>query len=145
MKGLLDIAHQVADENAKRICNKVIRQLQLMPAIFSDEDSGLFNVWDKICVQEQLGRSYNWSSYLEIILVSVQCEVENLKAPQKLAIWLSTEEYSEWQDEDDNLEEPPVFDGDITKYLIDDYILSKARHWSNERIRNFSNRQYVGY
>jgi hypothetical protein len=142
MKGLHGIANQVAEENAQRICRKVIRQFQKMPAVMSGEDSGLDNVWDEICVQQQIEESYNWRSYEEMIEALVECEVEDLKSHEQSALWFQTTEFMEWetdQDEVDGSDYPPVCNTDIVLYLIGDYIFREANNWSNQRIKNFNN------
>ena len=147
MKGLNGFVSQVAEEKAKRICNKVIRLLQKMPAGLSDDDSGLDNVWDEVCVQVQVEMSYSWVSYEETIKALVDFEVEELKSHEQLALWVQTPEFIEWeseQDEMDSSDEVPVYNPDIVRYLIQEYILREACDWSNQRIRNYNNSRY-GY
>ena len=68
--------------------------------------------------------------------------VKELKDHDKMAIWFQTDQGWDWlyDDEEERDEYPPLFDGDIVEYIVQEYLYNKASNWSNERIRSYLDR-----
>jgi hypothetical protein len=141
------IISSLADRQCKWICQKTIRFLQKMTeGMQSGEDSPLESLWDEICVQIQFEQSMFWDFYLDYIQAIIAQEVKKLDAPTTQAIWLQTdaadeflfrhEEYEEDGDPDEALEWLCDED-DITNYILNNYVLSKAADWTNAKIEKY--------
>ena len=133
------IARQLAEHTAKRITRKAIAILQgLTDCKLSGDDSTLENTWDEICVQVQGEESYGWDVYEETIETMLESEIAKLAPFEREALWLQTEQGSDWdcQDSDDR-EAYPVRNDDIATYLLRDYIMEAAGSWTNRRIRAY--------
>jgi hypothetical protein len=131
------IIKDIARRECKRISRKTILALQKMKdGMQSGEDSPLRNAWDEVCVQVQGDESYLWSAYQDTIEGIIQCEVDLLDLPTKKAIWLQTDGYLDW-DEEDNAENVPWTDEDITRHILRVYVLSAAEGWHNRRIERY--------
>ena len=126
------IIKDIARRECKRISQKTILTLQKMKdGMQSGEDSPLQNIWDEVCVQVQSDYSVMWSAYADTIEGIIQCDVDLLDPPTKKAIWLQTEGYTDW-DEEDDAESVPWSDEDIVRYILRAYVLSDAADWHNE-------------
>lgn len=141
------IVRVLAESVCQRIARKTIRALQRMTTqdeLLSGEDSGLTNVWEEICVQLQQEESFSWGAYKETIRVFVGYYIDEMSNHERKAVWLQTPEGEDWDSELDEEREPyPVFNGDITNYIVYDYVLSKGNDWTNPRIRAFLYRRYL--
>ena len=141
MKSEHDILSKFANEIAERITRKCVVEFQKMKDTFStgDSDSGLANAWDEICVQIQEQESLYWEDYDEMVRLFVASHVEELKLHEKLALWFQTEKSLDRQYE--YVEKKGTYfsvdDVYIVQYVIQEYLYSKAAHWSNKRIRAF--------
>ena len=136
------IISSLADRECKRICGKTIRALQRMTeGMQSGTDASLKNIWDEVCVQVQFEQSLFWDAYLDIINAIISREVNKLDTFVKQAIWFQTVEGSEWECEDEAADEAvcdaPYLEDDITDYILDRYVLSRAADWSNPRIEKY--------
>lgn len=138
------ITCDLAEALRRRLVRGCIRDLQRLQDEYLrlGDDSGLRNVWDEICVQQQLDHSFSWRAYLATIDVFIDDRVEDLKPYELDALWLLTREGDDW---DNQLEEDrssyPVFRSDITAYLQGE-VLSQAVNWNNERITRYRERRY---
>jgi hypothetical protein len=138
MKNEIDIVKALASEIARKITKKTIFALQRMNYTLSGDDSGLTTVWDEICVQVQEEESYHWSIYDLTVRSLVDYDVSQLKHFERLALWIQTESYDDWESEkQDNEQFPAVFDGDIVDYLLAEFIYSEAMDWTNAKIRKY--------
>jgi hypothetical protein len=142
------IIQKIAEDEANRICRKVISQLIKIKDTLSGDDSELENAWDEICVQVQQEESFYWETYETMTLGFIESIVNDIPYHLQQAIWLQTEAGFDWmcdiddQDEDCAKDHDPwVNIDDITKYLLSE-ILSKAGDWSNSRIRAYMDGQY---
>lgn len=65
--------------------------------------------------------------------------IEDLKEHEKFALWFQTDEGWDWiyDNAEDSKEHPPVYNADIAHYVVKEYLYSKAKAWSNKRIRAF--------
>lgn len=135
----IEIARQLAAHTAKRITRRTITALQrLTDCKLSGDDSMLANVWDEICAQVQYEESLAWDVYLETVTAMLSGEVDGLAAHEREALWLQTEQGSDWDCEDEDDRDPyPVDLDEIVEYLLHDYVLAEAGSWSNARIRAY--------
>lgn len=132
-----DIVRNLAEQIGGRIRRGTIRQLQGMSDGLSGDNSGLNNVWDEICVQEQLEKSFSWPADEETMRTLIEHEVNSLMEFEREAIWLQTAEGDEWDCEDaDTRDSAPVFSEDIVNHLLCQ-VLEVACNWSNKRIKNY--------
>ena len=142
----MNVAHIIlsayAGDLAKRISKRTIAALQKMNITLSGDDSELGNSWNEICVQVQGEQSYFWDAYDETTRSIVGRVVDGLKVHEKQALWLQCDPGSDWLSDDrsEAKESPPVFDGDIVEYIVQEYIYKEAGSWSNRRIRGFFDR-----
>lgn len=134
---LEDITAQVADAACKRICRRIIRWFQQESAEFSGADSGLRNSWDEVCVQVQDQHSVFWTAYEATLIGLIRGEVMSLDPKVRNAVWLQTEVWDYWSEEDD---EPDMSEPDIIEYLYREYVLSAAADWTNARIQRYLER-----
>ena len=133
------IARELGEAVANRLVNACIRELQRMGGEFllSGDCSGLRNVWDEICVQEQLENSCSWHAYLETIAVLIECRLEELPLYEQEALWLLTPEGDEWDSElEDERDAYPVVSEHLAAYVQNE-LLSRALDWRNERISRY--------
>jgi len=133
------IVRQLAEHKAKHITRRTIAALQrLTDCKLSGDDSVLANTWDEICAQVQGEESYAWDVYVETMKAILAGDVEELASYEREALWLQTNQGSDWDCEDEKAREPyPICNGDIVEYLLSDYVLTAADGWSNTRIRAY--------
>jgi hypothetical protein len=120
-----------------------IRDLQRIQGhMLSDEDSGLINTWDEICVQQQIEHSFSWHAYVATMDTFIEYRVSQLKPYELDAIWLLTRAGDEWDSElEKERERYPVSEHDVAAYLQDE-LLSEATNWSNSRIQDYLDGRY---
>jgi hypothetical protein len=135
------IVREVAEKAARRITRKVIGALQKLTNTLSGDDSELKTVWDEICAQVQLEQSCYWDDYIETVKQIVPVQLEKLAKNEREAMWLQTHNGIDWSCEEPEDRDPnPIWDDDIVEWVIDEYVLSEAANWSNERIRAYLER-----
>lgn len=128
----------VSDIRCKKISSKVIRYFQKMKeGMQSGEDTPLKNVWDEICVQVQGEESIFYSYYLDAARRYIYYEVEKLDECIKKAIWIQTDQYFDWQDDDNKHEALIYSEDDIIEYILHHFVLRKAEEWTNKRIESY--------
>lgn len=93
------IARELGEALSRRLVNACIRDLQRMrgDALLSGEFSGLRNVWDEICVQQQWEHSFSWRAYQVAIEADLECRLEELQSYELDALWLLTREGDDLQ------------------------------------------------
>ena len=132
------IISRLADLECKRVSRKVIRALQRMTeGMQSGDDSVLANVWDEVCVQVQGQESVMWHVYLDTINSMIVGHLSELDSAVKQAIWLQTDAGMEWEPSEGE-GEILYSDDDIASYILDEYVLSSAGDWTNERIEKYN-------
>lgn len=93
----------IARRECQRIAGKVLRGLQrITKGMQSGDDSGLANLWDEVCVQVQGQESGMWDYYWEMMRDMIEKQVDTLSAELTEAIWLQTEEGSDWASDRDS-------------------------------------------
>ncbi len=136
------------DQECKKICRQVIRDLQAMdfatmPEVkISGDDSVLANTWDEICVQMQSEKFTCWDIYETTIDASLMNLIESLPEYIAQSIWLKTNQGFDWHydNPDKDEDEAPYSIEDIRDYILNKYILYEAEKYSNKRIRKYLNR-----
>ncbi len=103
-----ELAHNVRG----RLTAAIVRKLQRLTGehLTSGQDSGLTNVWDEVCVQVQLERSFLWYAYEQTVRTLVERQVGEL-APFELR-GLTTDE--NW-----------------TELSLSLTVMTKSRHWAS--------------
>ena len=86
-----------------------------------------------------------WNSYVTTIEPLILGEVKRLDAMTTAAIWLQTEQGTDWLW--DNKEENeqggvPANSEDIVEYILSQYALSAAADWTNRRIEKYLQREH---
>lgn len=128
-----------ANEITDNLINTVIHELQTMHETLSGDDSCLENVWEEICVQCQLEKSFSWDAYEQTIETLITVHVEKLKDHERIAVWFQNEEGIDWlNDSECDEEEIPIGDvnSDVSFYLFGK-IINKATDFSNSRIEEY--------
>ncbi|HWX34930.1 MAG TPA: hypothetical protein VNZ53_46845 [Steroidobacteraceae bacterium] len=134
------IVSAVAARAARGVGRKTIAALQKRTETTSG-DPLLRTVWDEVCVQVQYEESTLWDAYDETVRSFVAAYVEELPEHEREAIWLQTDQGSDWDCEDPADREPyPVVNDDIVGYVVHEFVYSEAGRWSNPRIRAFIER-----
>lgn len=86
-----------ADEIRQRVADLVVARLM---ALFRQErlsgDDSQLNVWEEICFQVQRGESQYWDAYQWTIDEQLLAVLDSLSYPQRLALWLGTDEGICW-------------------------------------------------
>jgi hypothetical protein len=99
----------VAENACEQVAAKVIKTLRAeKKGLQSDEDSGLTNIWDEICVQMQRQQSETWEMYLDIITGFIESEVGKLDSNIVSSIWLQTDNGKDWDEENQSNEEANI-------------------------------------
>ena len=93
-----------ADKMRSAVVRKCIRKLQSHKRdsnmLQSDEDSGLENLWDEVCVQTQFQYFWNWCLYEDYMKDLICSFLKDMFDENELNIlWSQTEEFVEWLDE----------------------------------------------
>jgi len=138
-KIISDLAHSACE----KISRKVIRSLTKMTdGMQSGDGTSLKNIWDEVCVQVQDQESVTWEAYLDTIQSLILGELVGLDSATKQAIWLQTDEGTDWSvdNEDQDGQEVPIVCEDIAKYILDGFVLSSAGTWTNKRIEKYLER-----
>lgn len=134
------IVKSLADATAKRISRAAIASLQRLPGVWGQE-SGPKSTWDEICVQIQFEESAAWDVYDETVKSLIGGMIEDLPTHELEALWLQTDEGSDWDCEDPyDRDDYPVYRGDVVHYLVTAHIYTTAGRWSNPRIRAYLDR-----
>ncbi len=136
------IVKALAQAVAQRLCRRAVARLQKMRHTLSGDDSELKTTWDEICAQVQGDESQFWDVYESVMTDALVLDVSQLTIHEKQALWLQSPEGEDWDCQDDECksDEPPVFDDDIVRHLVQEYLLTEAGRWSNARIRAFLER-----
>ena len=138
------IVRDLAEALSRRLVSACIRDLQSMSGdvLLSGEFSGLRNVWDEICVQQQCEHSFFWQTYLDCIDTFIAARLEDLQPYELDALWLLTREGDDWAYEDEDRRETyPVLRDQVVSSLQDE-VLTQALDWSNDRIARYLERSY---
>lgn len=135
------IISALAEAACEEISRKVIRSLRKMTAgMQSGDDSPLKNIWDEVCVQIQDQESAVWDYYLETVESLVMQELKGLDDATKQAIWLQTYEGSDWSCDNEDGETADFVDDDMAIYIVNNFVLSEAANFTNQRIEKYLER-----
>lgn len=136
-----------ATEATDRVATEIIAWLKSMPATLSGDDTPLRNVWEELCVQLQVDESFYWAAYEETIRLDIHARVEALATVTRMAIWLQTDEGSDWfsdLDYDKRHSEnfPPSFLDENIDSVIYEIICQRAYDYQSEGIDKFEESIY---
>ncbi|WP_045211262.1 DEAD/DEAH box helicase family protein [Desulfonatronovibrio magnus] len=87
--------------------------------------------------QFQDSYSFMWDAYEDTIFSLLMSEVKQLEGHIAQAIWFQTGDGIDWLVENEN--SPNVFydESSIANHIMNEYVLTAADDWSNERIRKY--------
>ena len=146
-RALSHLVEEFADAARARICRGVVSGLRRLPGTLAGEDSALRNAWDDICVQIQTEVSFYWeSAYIPTIEQLIKPGITKLSKCEKQAIWLQSDEGSNWLNDLDFIQDGEKgrydgagvpYDDDSVIALILDSVLTEAATYENSRIRSY--------
>ena len=133
-----------------------------MKDLLSGDDSGIRNTWDEVCAQVQGEQSFYWEAYEDTIDSVILSELRKLPEVELCALWLQTDEGTDWQDKTQSqsalgVDRPPfpdeMVEGELTDTdsspseiplcetdiipTISQRVYELAEDWSNRRIRAY--------
>ena len=124
----------------KRLLRQLISELQDMQDTLSGDDSGLVNVWDEICAQQQIEEFCSWDAYDLTIRSLIEGTVSEMSRAEQLELWLQTETGWSWAYDNESREESPCpCDEDIGEHLYG-RLMSVAADYLNHRVIGYRNR-----
>jgi len=137
------IVQELGESVCDRVKTEVIRTLDGMEGGFSGEDSGLGSLWEEICVQVQHEQSTDWSTCDQTARETIQEVVEQLQPYEQEALWLLSDEGSEWEcsDETDRATYP-ICISDIVRHVVEKAVYEDARWSSNPNVLQFLRRKF---
>lgn len=135
MKSERDILLPFANDLATKITKECISFFEESTQTMSGDDSQLGNVWEEICVQVQSEHSFYWEAYDETVRSLISDYVSKLKVHEALALWYLTEGYFNWDQKSED-EKPPVYDGDLIEYIVQNFY-QKAVNFTSDSIEAF--------
>jgi len=103
-------------------------------------DSGLRNIWEEICAQVQGEESCDWDTYVELIEDFIQGKVEQLPRSAQLALWVLTDEGSDWLEDhfsDDDGDDDAPLDVESITQLVKGSVLSAAADYESPTLYRF--------
>lgn len=132
----------IAERESKQIARRVLRYLEgITTGKQSDDDSGLANLWDEVCVQVQGEESAMWEYYTEMMREMIEKQVNMLEVELRKAIWLQTDNGFDWRyDIEDDDETTTHFEyglADIVNHVLEKFVLRLAHDYKNRRIEKF--------
>ena len=124
-----------------KIVRRTIRELQAQTdGLQSGDDSGLANLWDEVCVQLQLEKSFYWSSYEQAIESILLAHLDRLSQLELEAIWLQTNAGFDWLWDNPETQDPaPIVLDDIVEQAFEE-LRARAADWTNHRVRAYLDR-----
>ncbi len=126
---LLDLNQYHIEQISKKVIAELV-ELNDENLLLSGNDSGLKNVWEEICAQQQQERSDDWEGYEATIENFIGSELEVQPQPvNDLLIYLAKIEVEEGQEEFSNTEY-------VVKAILSN-ILAKAEVFKNHNITRF--------
>lgn len=137
------IAQDLGECVCERVKTAVIRTLDAMEGGLSGDDSGLGTLWEEICVQVQHVESIYWGMYDSTARETIQHVVEELPPFEREALWLLTEEGSDWQccDESDRATYP-ICVSDIVRHVVENAVYEEARCSTNPNVLKYLRRKF---
>ncbi len=127
----------VIRDACKDVADKVIKELENMPAEMSGDDSCLKNVWEEFCAQVQGEESPFFETYRDTIDSFILDEVQELDHSVKVAIWQSTDAFCDLSDREKLEQTEFCEEGIITDYIFSNAIYGKAADYSSDNIDKY--------
>lgn len=126
------IVQDLAESVFERVKSKTIKMLDAMEGGYSGDSSGLSSLWEELCVQVQHEQSIDWRSCEMITYETVEGLVEELAPFEREALWLLTDEGSDWEcDDEQERASYPVNVSEIVKHVVENGIYEAAA-WSTK-------------
>lgn len=123
---------------AKKLLEKIVDDLQKqfedMPSELSGEGI-LSNVWEEICVQEQVEESIFYDAYVTTILGLIEATVEELNPIEVSTLCLLSDD-SDFMDEVEN-QDNLIQNNQICVDIIYKYFINRATDYENENIERY--------
>jgi hypothetical protein len=145
-RALGQLVDEFADAARARICRCVVSGLRRFQLSLAGENSILRTAWDDICVQMQTEQSFHWeTAYIPTIEQFISDEIKKLSQSEKRAIWLQSEEGTNWLiDLDFPTDGESGYDGVGIPYddenviaMVLESVLAEAGRYENSRIRAY--------
>ena len=145
-RALGQLVDEFADAARARICRGVVSGLRRFQLSLAGENSILRTAWDDICVQMQTEQSFHWeTAYIPTIEQFISDEIKKLSQSEKRAIWLQSEEGTNWLiDLDFPTDGESGYDGVGIPYddenviaMVLESVLAEAGRYENSRIRAY--------
>jgi hypothetical protein len=137
------IVQDLGEFICERVKTGVIRTLDAMEGGLSGDDSGLSSLWEEICVQVQYEQSIDWDMCDTTVRETVQHKVEELPPFEREALWLLTEEGSDWECDDEADREPyPICISDIVRHVVENAVYEEARRSTNPNVLKYLRRKF---
>lgn len=139
------LIEKLALSTIEKVVRKTIKSLQQRESFWSDGFE--LNFWDDICICHQVGERC-WQTGLEHINSLLYFFIEDLPEHDKELIWLITPEGRCWDDEEfintENKHKSIPYDlKDICNYIMEDFLIVRAREWKNKRITTYYKSCYL--
>ena len=110
----------------------------------SGEDSGLSTIWEELCAQLQFEQSSHWDMYDRTVRETIQEVVDELPPFEREALWLLTNEGSDWECEDEEERANyPVCISDIVEHVVENGIYEEARCSTNPSVLKYLQRKFA--
>jgi hypothetical protein len=138
------IVGQLASRVVERLIAKVVRDFRRSGFLSSREDMCMLleNGWDELCVVVAMDEIACGDRYEGAIQISTRRFIEKLERFELDAVWLQTDEASDWDCEDAKTRDPnPVNIEDVVRYVAA-RVVEKAGTSSNKRIRQCIEHRY---
>lgn len=126
-----ELISEVADRICQRVSRKTIRALQRDSA---QQILDVDNVWDELCVQVQGEKSLRYQECEDAMGLTLRHFVNALESYELEAVWLCVPEAIR-SIEFDTPSDPKLMG--VAIYIWEEYLLSHAAKWSNQRIRAY--------
>jgi len=144
---LTRLVEEFADAARARISRKVILGLRRIPGMQREAGWKRATAWDEICVQVQTEESFYWElAYISTIEQLIGTEIQSVSKCEMCAMWLQTQEGSDWLTDLDFPDEEVTDQTDYTSVPYDNEsvvalilrnVLNEAANYENARIRSY--------
>jgi hypothetical protein len=125
------------------VVRKVITDLQQIDDRLLGDESGLINLWEEICVQEQSERSLAWSAYDESVRSLIEAHLEDLSKTERHEIWDRVRQTVDPDSAEqlDYRRTRALSVTDVLSYLAESFVYVEAAKFSNTRTASFLENQ----
>ncbi len=137
------IVQDLGENVFERVKKEVIRTLDAMEGGLSGEDSGLSTIWEELCAQLQFEQSIHWDMYDMTVRETIQQVAEELPPFEREALWLLTNEGSDWECEyEEERDAYPICISDIVEHVVENGVYEDARCSTNPSVLKYLRRKF---